>query len=227
MSLRRLSGHWESYTLYLTLGVMSLLDTEQISKALALLQKLDLKAMMSEATSELQSNLGSIGAISEAAHHGPDARQKKSSHTSPLSITLTGLHSMHSPKSTSILYMAPSSPSHTSTSLPLYRFCLSLRNAFVEAGLVIADTRPLLLHATIVNTIYAPGVRKASVKGGGRGKSKAKLPFDATDILEEYEDVIWMKDIPVKKICINRMGAREGQDGEEMYEVEGEVDIAA
>lgn len=57
---------------------------------------------------------------------------------------------MHNPKSTSILYAAPSDS--TNRLLPLGQ---KLRSIFEENKYMIKDTRPLKLHATVVNTIYA------------------------------------------------------------------------
>lgn len=63
--------------------------------------------------------------------------------------------------------------------------------------------------------------------GGGRGgKRWERLVFDATEILERYEDQVWAEDIPLEKVAICRMGAKKVVvDGEEdeAYEVEAEV----
>ena len=78
----------------------------------------------------------------------------------------------------------------------------------MDAGFLVKDERPLLLHATLVNTIYVPGVR------GSRG--------DARDVLGRYEDTVWGRG-RVEKVVICRMGAKKRQDGSEAYVVEGEV----
>ena len=67
--------------------------------------------------------------------------------------------------------------------------CEQLRAAFQEAGLMASeggkeerDARPLLLHATVLNTIYVKGGR-----GGGRGKGgrrRERLTVDARPILD-------------------------------------------
>jgi activating signal cointegrator complex subunit 1 len=97
---------------------------------------------------------------------------------------------MHPSTKTSILYAAPRDPTHRL--LPL---CQRLRAVFEEKEYLIEDTRPLKLHATIVNTIYAKA-------GGryGRGKPAAAqilapepnltpvdVPEDATESVEEPE----------------------------------------
>lgn len=51
--------------------------------------------------------------------------------------------------------------------------------------------RPLLLHATVVNTIYIKGrQRGGDGKGGPKGKNErnARYTFDARDILDHYRD---------------------------------------
>jgi len=71
---------------------------------------------------------------------------------------------MHAPTKTSIIYTSPQdSENHLQT------FCQSLKTVFSDAGLLAKDERPLLLHATLVNTIYVPGVRG---KGGKEGHGK-------------------------------------------------------
>lgn len=90
------------------------------------------------------------------------------------------------------------------------------------AELLIEDNRSLLLHATIVNTVYVPGVRG---KGSGHGNSKAKLTLDATELLEDYEGFVWMEGVRLEKVAICRMGAKKNEAGDEEYVVEGEVNM--
>lgn len=79
------------------------------------------------------------------------------------------------------------------------------------------DDRGLLLHATIINTIYVKG---------GRGKKGPKLTIDARDIIDRYDDYVWVEDMAVDKIAICRMGAKqvEGVDDQE-YEVEADINF--
>lgn len=133
--------------------------------------------------------------------------------------------------------------------------------------------RGLLLHATIVNTIYVPGVRQ-DVRGGGNkaqaseqptgeqrtgdqiknarvgsslpneaqtrkgggnsrggrdeghGRHRARLTFDARDIISKYKDYEWMRHVRIEKVAICRMGAKKrGGNGEEEYEIEAEVEV--
>ena len=50
--------------------------------------------------------------------------------------------------------------------------------------------RPLLLHATVVNTIYVKGRPRRGGGGGGKNnfKNNSRLTFDARDILDHYRD---------------------------------------
>lgn len=195
-------------TLHLTLGVMSLLDQEKVESALALLRSLNLN--------ELLGQKSRTGGTEEEPRSGEDIERAETK-SKDLKVTLRGLTSMHTPSKTSILYAAPVDEGQS-----LQSFCQQLKDAFTQADLMVPETRPLLLHATIVNTIYVPGVKG---KGGGHGKSKAKLTIDARDILEKYEEFEWMSGVRIEKVAICKMGAKKLEDGEEEYEVEGEMDM--
>jgi activating signal cointegrator complex subunit 1 len=193
-------------TLHLTLGVMSLLTEERVQSALKVLNELNLKDLLST-TAPTPENL----------------ERKDMLEPSHLDITLRGLTSMHSKVKTSCLYTAPFDPTGQ-----LYSFCLKLRDIFTAANILVPENtgRPLLLHATILNTVYVPGVRGRG-NGHGHGKNRAKLTIDATELLEDYEEFEWMKDVRVEKVAICRMGAKKGEAdaGEESYVVEGEVNM--
>lgn len=79
------------------------------------------------------------------------------------------------------------------------------------------ENRPLLLHATIVNTIYV----KSS-----RGKRRERLTIDARDMVSQYDGHVWMENMPVERLTLCRMGAKkiEGTD-DEAYEVEVQVEF--
>ncbi|KAI4599169.1 hypothetical protein KJ359_002128 [Pestalotiopsis sp. 9143b] len=191
-------------TLHLTLGVMSFPKGSEaeggVDKAVELLRALAPRKMLSEARST----------STEEEAEGP------------LSVTLRGLHSMQSASKASMLYAAPADADGT-----LQRFCEKLRGAFEEAGLMAADKRPLLLHATILNTIYIKGRDRPKAAGeGGKSKKREKMTIDARGILDRYEDHVWMDEVPVGKIAICRMGAKETEDGrDQAYEVEAEIDV--
>lgn len=121
---------------------------------------------------------------------------------------------MQSASKASTLYAAPVDPDGT-----LQGFCQKLKSIFTEAGVLVQDTRPLLLHATILNTIY--------VKGRRQGNKREKLTVDARGMLDRYDDFVWMENVAIEKIAICRMGAKDVGDGEDQaYEVEAEIDIA-
>ncbi|SPO03420.1 uncharacterized protein DNG_06103 [Cephalotrichum gorgonifer] len=119
----------------------------------------------------------------------------------------------------------------------LQPFCERLRAEFLAAGLMVEDRRPLKLHATIVNTIYVRGgERGAKGKGkggkGGKGRRKA-MTLDASNLLDRYEDYVWLERFAVDRVAICKMGAKEVEpvEGEEgdgdgaAYEVVAEVEI--
>ncbi|AEO71649.1 uncharacterized protein THITE_2124321 [Thermothielavioides terrestris NRRL 8126] len=155
-------------------------------------------------------------------------------------ITLRGLVSMQAPKQAAVLYAPPVDQFGL-----LQAFCERVRDVFREADLMVDDGRPLLLHATVVNTVYVKGggreansnepgegssssTRRGGRGGrGGRGRKKwERLVFDATGVLDRYEDQVWMEDVPVSKVAICKMGAKKVViDGEEdeAYEVDAEV----
>lgn len=193
-------------TMHLTMGVMSLKD-DGIERATEVLNSLRLRDMLSNAREAfLQSRAVQTGLAS--------AEGSSSTEEGPLSITLQGLHAMQTPAKTSVLYAPP-----VDTDGILYRFCEQIKNTFQEAGLMAEENRPLLLHATVINTIY--------VKNNGRGqRRREKLTIDARDMVSRYDDYVWMDEMPVEKVALCRMGAKkiEGTD-DEAYEVEAEVEF--
>ncbi|KAI0453181.1 kinase A anchor protein [Xylaria acuta] len=188
-------------TLHLTLGVMSFPRNEGLEKAIALLKTLIPQQMLSDI------------AASAPSKQGVEARGH------PLSVTLKSLRTIRSQSAAkaSMLYAPPLDKDGVLT-----KFCEKLRSTFREAGLMIEDSRPLLLHATILNTIYVKG---GNASRGGKGKSREKLTIDARQILDRYDDYLWMEDVPIEKIAICKMGAKKQEDGDEAYEVEAEIDM--
>ncbi|KAL9608243.1 MAG: hypothetical protein Q9167_006912 [Letrouitia subvulpina] len=96
------------------------------------------------------------------------------------SISLRGLHAMRQAKSTSSLYAAPKDDEEGR----LYSFCEKLRERFTEEGFMVPETRPLRLHATLLNTLYAP---KVEVKVEARGNESEN---EVEDERAEYEEVV-------------------------------------
>jgi activating signal cointegrator complex subunit 1 len=200
-------------TLHLTLGVMSLLTPERVDHALKVLNGINMSDILSvpEAGNTIDSSKSSGMSVVNSSVEKSHAVKES------LRITLRGLESMHDSRKTSILYSSP-----VDLDQRLYNFSQKLRDIFTAADLLVVDSRPLLLHATIVNTVYVPGVRG---KGSGHGKSRAKLTLDATELLEDYEDFLWMEGVALEKVAICRMGAKENVEGEEEYVIEGEIDV--
>lgn len=188
---------------------MSLLTQERVDSALKVLKELNISEILSTMRLEKPEVPSTLKEDSESKVKMADSKS--------LSITLQGLASMHSPSKTSIIYSSPVDPDGR-----LYSFAHKLRDIFMGAELLIEDNRSLLLHATIVNTVYVPGVRG---KGSGHGNSKAKLTLDATELLEDYEGFVWMEGVRLEKVAICRMGAKKNEAGDEEYVVEGEVNM--
>ncbi|CAK7565059.1 MAG: hypothetical protein SEPTF4163_002967 [Sporothrix epigloea] len=71
----------------------------------------------------------------------------------PISMALRGLHAMQPPARATVLYASPVDESTGQLAVaggPLLSLCERVRATF--ADLLVPDERPLLLHATIVNT---------------------------------------------------------------------------
>lgn len=185
-------------TLHLTLGMMSFPKDEGLDKAVGVLHSLDLR--------------GILAGLKEGEQEAVAGAE------SPLCLTLKGLHSMQKPDKATILYAQPLDPLGT-----LQEFSERVRAPFKEQGLLVADHRPLLLHATIVNTIYVKTKREAR-----RGKKRDRNVIDdAQAILDRYEDHAWMQDVPLEKVVICRMGAKpvvkDGEVVDVAYEEEGAI----
>jgi activating signal cointegrator complex subunit 1 len=83
--------------------------------------------------------------------------------------------------------------------------------------------RPLLLHATLVNTIYVGGRQQNHNKNAKNKTSSKRITFDARNLVSQSTDspsvtsstsapshtYIWAKDIPLDTICICEMGAKK------------------
>lgn len=237
-------------SLHCTLGVMSL-DKDKLSEAIQLLESFDVQSALTGSTSEstAQPESGSMeggnGTVSLAKPISPPPVDRE---RGPLQVDLKGLVSMHSPKQTSILYIAP-----TDETGRLTPFCIALQKMFKDKGFMI-DDRPLKLHATIVNTIYAKGRKRpprsnAYESSSGNAKAKhqlgevdpstpddrsqghgpnanAPLKIDATAILEKYEDFVWAKDVVLDRVAICEMGAKKVVDEEGNVKDEEYTEVA-
>ncbi|KAH8906984.1 hypothetical protein BR93DRAFT_968541 [Coniochaeta sp. PMI_546] len=204
-------------TMHLTLGVCSFPKNEGLDQATDLLKSLRPREILASARQQVAART-LPGEIASQATIG------KAEPPQPLLITLRGLASMQTASKSSVLYAHPVDDQGV-----LQAFCERLRGVFLEAGLMQDENRPLLLHATIWNTVY---VKDPPGEGGGskkkRGRRGEKLSFDARPIIDRYEDQIWMKDFPVEKIALCRMGAKKVEvDGvaDEAYESVAEVEF--
>ncbi|PTB50063.1 hypothetical protein M431DRAFT_96088 [Trichoderma harzianum CBS 226.95] len=179
-------------TLHLTLGVMSL-KKDGVEKADA-----DTSAAV----------LALSGGSNDGSHL---------SKTNGLSLTIRGLHSIQPAERAAVLYAPPSDPEGI-----LYNFCKQLQKPFQDSGLMIDENRPLLLHATIFNTVYV----KNNLGPRGSRNRRERLTIDARDLLNRYDDYLWAENMPITRVALCRMGAKPipGTD-DAAYEVEAEVEF--
>lgn len=214
-------------TIHLTIGVMSLGTPERVAKAVDLLKQVDLKGLLRRCSLPQEEVKGAGKSIAS----GPRTNSTQVGTGTPadaeeLKVTLRGISSMnHDPRNASVLYTAPVDQDGR-----LLQFCRGLRDFFLVEDLIVPDTRPLLLHATVLNTIYVP-----STKGRGKGdqngrarKGRQRLTLDVTEILEKYRDMEWLSGFRVEKVAICKMGARKvegGAEDDEAYVVESEVEM--
>ncbi len=209
-------------TLHLTLGVMSLTKPDKLQGALQLLQELDTPSLMRDVEIENLMPDTTISASGDAERH-------------PVAVSLTSLKSMSAASKSAILYSEPVDPTGR-----LRPFCEHLRKAFESAGFMVQESRPLLLHATMVNTVYAKG----RMPSGGEDsqedeeaeqprkdrrsrRRQKRLTIDATALISQYSGVVLVENIQLEKLTICKMGAKPilDQDGHiigEEYEVVGE-----
>ncbi|CAF9922121.1 hypothetical protein IMSHALPRED_005349 [Imshaugia aleurites] len=173
--------------IHLTIGVMSLPTPDRLAAACTYLQSLDIPTMLRAACDPPPATLSPDP---PTASNPPPPQ--------PLLTTLSGLHTLRPPTSTSSLHASP-----TPSSPHLLPFATALRAAFTAAGFLIPDSRPLTLHATLVNTIYA-----RSAKSGKNRWTKGSGRFDATRLIERYKDVEWARDVRIEKVAVCEMGAR-------------------
>jgi activating signal cointegrator complex subunit 1 len=181
-------------TLHLTLGVMSLPTRGKLNEALALLQELDVEALLRDAGSDQTK----ASEQQQSASDEPNAVSLANGHPDPLTITLRSLltRPTEPPENCTVLYAAP----HDSSSR-LLPFCASVIAQFTSSGLMEPDGRPLLLHATVANTVYCRerkprrelGKGGRANRGSGRGGSgrdaggrgTGKLKLDVRELMEK------------------------------------------
>jgi activating signal cointegrator complex subunit 1 len=225
--------------LHLTLGVMSLHSEEKMNAAKDLLESLNLSELLVESGSHPEdSNHGKdVPRVNNIAQMGLDSPPSESAgpapaflqtlkravtppslsrpklSSEPLLISLQGLQAFPEPRKATVLHCPP----HDQTSR-LYPFCLKLKQIFIEAGFLEPETRPLVLHATIVNTVYAKKDRRHEKRRMG------SISFDATEIMRTYNEkvgieagsatggFVWANDILIDRVRICGMGAKIVED---------------
>ncbi|KAF3904495.1 hypothetical protein AA313_de0206476 [Arthrobotrys entomopaga] len=198
-------------TLHLTLGVMSLPTPEKIEQAISHLESLDLSQFLPSNDKEADKKLY---------------------------ISLKGLESMDTSQKgiekCAILIIPPADAPDDSGTLVegrLYSFASALRQHFMDEGILTPENRPLKLHATIANTIYSK--RKAKDKKGrksfrgsrgGRGRrgNRERITFDATEVLEKYQDQVWAEKLEIDRVQICNMGADQG---EQVVDEDGTIEV--
>lgn len=181
-------------TLHLTLGVMSLPQQSNVDAAVGLLRQIKVQTLLQTARER----------VGQSAH-------------GPLSIHLRGLRAIGSEDKATVLYVPPEDSMPECQGL-LHSFASELKAKFVEAGIMENETRPMLLHATVFNTIY--------VKGRKKTRGKDRLMIDARDLLARYEDFVWAEDLEIGEVGLYKMGAQavEGTDDVE-YVAEARVSL--
>ncbi|KAL1847355.1 hypothetical protein Daus18300_013972 [Diaporthe australafricana] len=192
-------------TMHLTLGMMSFPKGEGLDKAVELLKSLKLREILSTVKTPVMP-----GAV------GGEAAQDQSQ----LLITLKGLHTFQKADRATVLFAPPTDPAGV-----LQGFSEKIKALFKDTDLLAADDRPLLLHATVVNTIYVKGNRN----GHGKKKSDRTFVNDGQAIMDRYEDQVWLESAPLRKIAICRMSAKPIEENgtvvDAAYEVEAEVEF--
>ncbi|KAL8947691.1 MAG: hypothetical protein Q9222_006059 [Ikaeria aurantiellina] len=162
-------------TLHLTIGVMSLGDKGAVERAVGCL-----KGAVEEVWQGGERADRAAAPVTDLAED-TNTTSPPPSTTSPLTLAFAGLESMHSPRSTSFLYVPPEDRSGR-----LYPFCEGLKKRFVREGLMVDEKRGLRLHATVLNTIYAGKVFIGGNKStGGDGEREAEVVEDRVQGNEE------------------------------------------
>lgn len=185
-------------TVHFTLGMMSFPENEGLDRAVDVLRSLNLREI--------------LAGVKKPAMPGAEEEDNSAARGQPSQILLTlkGLHTTQKPEKSTVLYAPPVDPLGT-----LQEFSEEIKTVFKEGGLLVADTRPLLLHATIVNTIYVK-----SKTGAGRSKKRDKKVIDHVQaIIDRYEDQVWMRDVPLEKVAICKMSAKPVLEGGEVVDM--------
>ena len=225
--------------LHLTLGVMSLRSEEKMNDAKGFLEGLNLSELLKQSESQSvdsiqgnhlpnESNNPQTEADPPPEDFGgrpptlletlkravtPPFLSRPTTPARPLSISLRGLQAFPKPSEATVLHCPPHDPTSR-----LYPFCLKLKQRFIDAGFMDSENRPLVLHATIVNTVYAKTDRRHEKRRMG------SITFDATEIMRTYNEkggiehgdamgeFVWATDILIDRVRICKMGAKVVED---------------
>ncbi|KAJ0426432.1 AKAP7 2'5' RNA ligase-like domain-containing protein [Aspergillus carlsbadensis] len=217
-------------TLHLTLGVMSLPTPQRLNEALEFFQTLDLPGLLCAAgeiaakrnvpktaiTNGMPIDSATNTAKILIKSSIDENSQRGSTPLEPFAISLESLHALPRARAATILHVAPVDPTSR-----LHPFCEALREKFQEAGFMQKEyqrgsatkPRPLLLHATIANTIYIRG-RKRNTGGHGKNRRPSQYTFDARDIVSHYRNFYLDSDRTVARssVVTTRDESRNGDN---------------
>ncbi|KAK6519962.1 hypothetical protein TWF506_000256 [Arthrobotrys conoides] len=182
-------------TLHLTLGVMTLSTKEEVENAISTLKDLDLSQFLPPAA--------------------PGGDKK-------LYVDLKGLQPFLNSKSTittcRVLFLPPTDAS-SSSQTRLLQFSEALRSHFIEKGILTPENRPLTLHATVINTVYCKRIKPALDSRNTRNRDRntrsnkiERVQFDASEVLEKYENHVWAAGLEIDRVQICKMGAKKGEE---------------
>jgi activating signal cointegrator complex subunit 1 len=214
------------------------LDPARLKDALQLLQDTDLLALLAWAGNRPKTSAplsittdATTSSSSLRTLHRPISPPTVKTDT-PLTISLVGLSAFPDTRKATVLHAKPHDPSDR-----LYYFCLALRQNFIDAGFMALEERPMVLHATLVNTVYSKNPRE---RGGETGRGLGRITMDARELVRrlngrvasedkkvvksEVEPFVWAENMEISAVRICKMGAKTVED-EELgmeYEVVGE-----
>ncbi|MCJ1353168.1 MAG: hypothetical protein MMC33_003153 [Icmadophila ericetorum] len=205
-------------TLHLTLGVMSLPTPARIQEAISHLQNnIDVQSHLRRALKISGPPVAAGPSDPETGEVTHLPRQEGGQ----LKVSIKGLHTMGSARQTSVLYAEPHPETLANTST-LMTFATFIRNEMLSAGFLLPENHRgstsseddgLLLHMTLLNTIYIKGARQAGKGGSKNGKARRKggvLKFDARELSERYRETVWAEGVVVGRVAVCEMGAKEG-----------------
>lgn len=200
-------------TLHITIGVMALPTLELEEAARAMLHSDHIAQCLREATRPILTELASTSPNNNNIWSWSwDPNPTPPPPLLPLITSFSGLQSMGNPTVTSIVFAPQKDPDPR-----IRKLALSVRGIFQASRLISPKKKPFTLHATILNTIYAPGRDRYGQGLAPDSKPNPKTPikwrktvkFDATKLLERYADFEWASNVRLEKLSLCRMRAQE------------------